>query len=188
MDKACFIVEDLLPLYSEGLLSVETTKWLEEHLEQCEHCKELAALSKDSIVKEPVESTVDQKKMFKQINRKLSLYQIIFVTLSFIFAIQTSLLNESFGFILSYTILGLITYLFYKDMKMMFLIAFTPIFLWSLGTHIFEFSTGATEGNLGIKEIFFSFQGAILLGFSHLLFAFIGSLIGLLILKLKERG
>ncbi|WP_262421798.1 zf-HC2 domain-containing protein [Bacillus aquiflavi] len=117
MDKAFFIVEDLLPLYSEGLLSVETTKWLEEHLEQCEHCKELAALSKDSIVKEPVESTVDQKKMFKQINRKLSLYQIIFVTLSFIFAIQTSLLNESFGFILSYTILGLITYLFYKDMK-----------------------------------------------------------------------
>ncbi len=66
--------------------------------------------------------------MFKQIHRKLSMYQMIFIGVSFLLAVQTSLLNESLGFILWYTVLGLLSYLFYKDVKLVFLIAFVPTF------------------------------------------------------------
>jgi hypothetical protein len=130
-NKVCFIIEDLLPLYNEKLLSEETTKWVEDHLKECRHCEELMSLSKEPLSKGKVEPTINSDAMFKKINRKISIYQIIFVALSFFFAIKTSMVNNSFGFILWYAVLGTITYLFYKDMKITFVISFIPIFIWS---------------------------------------------------------
>mgnify|MGYP004573527621 CR=1 FL=1 len=37
----CSIVEDLMPLYIEDLLSEETKKEIELHLDECENCKEV---------------------------------------------------------------------------------------------------------------------------------------------------
>lgn len=37
----CSIVEDLMPLYIEDLLSEETKKEIELHLDECEDCKEI---------------------------------------------------------------------------------------------------------------------------------------------------
>ena len=37
----CSIVEDLMPLYIEDLLSEETKKEIELHLDECEDCKEV---------------------------------------------------------------------------------------------------------------------------------------------------
>lgn len=87
MNKDCPIVEDLLPLYNEELLQDETAKWVKAHLENCESCRELARLSKEPIEKEPIPSTIDPESMMKNIQLKLSIYQIIFVAISFIFAI-----------------------------------------------------------------------------------------------------
>ena len=36
----CYIVSDLLPLYQEDILSEETKKDIDEHLKECEGCKE----------------------------------------------------------------------------------------------------------------------------------------------------
>ena len=129
MSKYCFIIEDLLPLYNEGLLQEGTGEWLESHLAGCENCQELAQLSIEPVEKEPISSTVNHDKMMGSIKLKLSIYQIIFVGLSFFFAIKTSLLSESFGFILSYTIMGLVAFLFYRSFKIVIAIAFLPIFL-----------------------------------------------------------
>lgn len=45
MNVACPIIEDLLPLYAEGLASPESDQLVQEHLEDCENCRRrLAAL------------------------------------------------------------------------------------------------------------------------------------------------
>lgn len=39
MDFKCEIIEDLLPLYFDGLCSRETERAVEEHFKCCESCK-----------------------------------------------------------------------------------------------------------------------------------------------------
>lgn len=179
MNKDCFIAEDLLPLYNEGLLQKETSEWLEDHLKSCESCRELAELSKEPIKKTEVAPSIDYEKMMKKNNLKLAIYQIILVAISFFFAMETSLLNNSFGFILSYTILGFVTYLFYQRLLMVITIAFLPNFIWS----IVDIVSG-TDSHLTFDAILGSFFIAML----HVFFAAIGSLIGFLVLKLREKG
>lgn len=38
METICKIVQDLLPLYKEGLVSEETAEFIEKHIEKCEKC------------------------------------------------------------------------------------------------------------------------------------------------------
>ncbi|HLU23876.1 MAG TPA: zf-HC2 domain-containing protein [Bacillaceae bacterium] len=182
MNKDCFIAEDLLPLYNEGLLQDETVEWLESHLATCENCRELAEISKEPVAKEKIESTIDNEKMFTKIKLRLSIYQIIIVAISFIFAIKTSMLNNSLEFILSYTVLGVITYLFYKSFWIVGAITFLPLFIWSLVDSFINYF----NGHINFNQLILGFPGAFFIGAIHLIFAFIGSLVGLLILKLKE--
>ncbi|KRG14205.1 zf-HC2 domain-containing protein [Lederbergia galactosidilytica] len=177
MNNDCYIVEDLLPLYNEGLLQEETTHWVESHIKSCKGCQELASLSQEPIDQEPIHSSIDTEKMLRQIHLKLSFYQIILIAISFIFAMKTSLLNGSFGFILTYTILGLITYLFYKRVTIVMVISFLPNFLWSIVDSL-------TSESTFLNAVF----GSIFLACLHLIFAIIGCLIGFLVLKLKENG
>lgn len=41
MSKQCKIIEDLLPLYHDGVCSEESKQLVEEHLSQCEECRNL---------------------------------------------------------------------------------------------------------------------------------------------------
>ena len=41
MDQTCKIVEDLLPLFADGLCSPESQALVEAHVEHCEHCRRL---------------------------------------------------------------------------------------------------------------------------------------------------
>ncbi len=88
MNNDCYIVEDLLPLYNEGLLQEETTHWVESHIKSCKGCQELASLSQEPIDQEPIHSSIDTEKMLRQIHLKLSFYQIILIAISFIFAMD----------------------------------------------------------------------------------------------------
>lgn len=192
MDKQMVrhIVEDLLPLYEEGLVSEETKKWLEEQLKKDENLRKLAQTLQTPLEKEviPIIDEVKQEKTFKNIQRKLSLYQIIFVAISFVLAIRTSLLNESFGFILSYAILGFIIYLFYKDMKIVFYLSFIPIFLWSVIDGISTYiARDVVEGITLMEYVYDLLLGTLLISFIHYLFALIGSVIGFLLKKLFQR-
>lgn len=176
MNENCFIVEDLMPLYNEGLLSEETMVWVNEHLESCAHCTELEESSADPMMENTIQSPINHEKMMSKITFKLSLYQLIFIGISFFLALKTTLLNDSFGFILSYTLLGFVTYLFYKTFKIVIVIAFIPVFLWSMGT------------TASLNEVISSIFGSMLIAGIHLGFAIIGAFIGLLIFKIKESG
>lgn len=186
MNKVCFIIRDLLPLYSENLLSEETTEWANEHLKECEECNALVEASFIELNTAPIESTLDQESMFKKINRRLSMYQIIFVALSFFLAANTSMLKGSFGFILWYPVLGLLTYLFYKDIKLVFMLSFIPMFIWSFGLNFIDFTKGAY-----IDTTFFSFLGTSLISslfpaVIHFIFAAVGGFMGYLIEEIKQ--
>jgi type IV secretory pathway TrbD component len=178
------IVLDLLPLYQEGLLSDETTEWLEKQLQENNELKQLAEKMDTPLEKEqvPIQPKSERDKMFKKINRKLAIFQIVFIAISFILAMQTSLLNGSFGFILWYTVLGTIVYLFYSDMKMVFLLSFIPIFIWSIVNNISNYMNGYVD-TFDFKDLL----GIVSVSTIHFLFALIGSVIGLIIMKLKEK-
>lgn len=188
-NKVRYIIEDLLPLYNEGLLSEETTKWFEEQINGSEEYKQLVLASQSPLPKPAIPSPVDHERMLQRIKRKLAVYQLIFVAISFFLAINTSLLNESFGFILWYAVLGAVTYGFYKDMRMVALISIVPVFVWSLGSSIADYRSGDMTPDLGLGEFMInSAAGALLLSGLHYVFALVGSLIGLLIVKLREKG
>ncbi len=191
MDKHVgHIVEDLLPLYQEGLLSDATKEWIEEQMEKNEELQKLAKVLQNPLEKEeiPETSESDRDKMFKKINRRLSLYQIIFVGLSFLLAIKTALINDSFGFILWYTVLGLLIYLFYSDMKMVFLFSFIPIFIWSVIEGISAYLAGQIDAEFSMLMYGFDvLQASVMVSAIHYLFALIGSVIGLLFKKLKKK-
>lgn len=176
MRKDCYIAKDLMPLYHEGLLHEETAAWLQEHLASCGECREYATLTSEPIEETGISSPIDNDKMFAKIHLRLSVYQIIFVAISFFFAMKTSLLNNSFGFILTYAILGFVTYLFYKRFLIVAAITFLPNFIWSFAD--------SPQDSTFVPEMLI---GAAFVALIHLMFALAGSLIAFLLLKfLKE--
>lgn len=187
MKTDCSITEDLLPLYNEGLVHDATAKWIEAHLKTCSTCTKLAETSATPVDKAIIESPINHEKMMSKITLKLSVFQLIFVGISFFLAMQTAVLNDSFGFILFYTILGTVMYLFYKNIKIIILVAFTPIFIWSMVTFIPEIISMTESTSEIIKLIFTNgLLSSFTLALLHLVFALVGTAIGVLILKLKE--
>ncbi len=183
------IIEDLLPLYNEDLLSEKTTEWFDAQVAKDPELQKIVEQTNRPLEKIEIKSTVEPDKMFKNIKRKLSIYQLIFMAISFYLAINTSLLNDSFGFIFWYTVLGTVTYLFYKDMKIVFYISMLPIFIWSIGGNIAEYRAGHIDTSVStMTYVFQSLTISFFTGLIHYLFALIGSLIGLLLIKIKGRG
>lgn len=76
MKNECSIVQNLLPLYVEGMVSEDTARYVAEHLEHCEKCKaELEFLQND--IQKPVsvpneESAEPLKKIMCRINRQFN--------------------------------------------------------------------------------------------------------------------
>lgn len=187
MTTNCFIIEDLLPLYNEDLLSTETADWVTDHLQNCPHCKKLAQLTAEPITEDVLTSPINHEKMMSKIQSKIFFYQMIFIGISFFLALQTTLLNDSFGFILSYTLLGFLIYLFYKNLKIVIAIAILPVFFWSIGTTFSIYSNELDYPATNIFQHFFqSLLGSALIASIHLAFALVGALIGFLVLKIKE--
>lgn len=68
MKLPCKIVEDLLPLYQDEVCSEESRSLVQEHLKECENCKEL--LSKMGDENTPIISTIDDTAPIKSISDK----------------------------------------------------------------------------------------------------------------------
>lgn len=186
MEK-CYIVEDLLPLYNDGLLQEETKNWLEGHLASCDTCKELHRLSTKPIQSEQIEADVDYEKMIQRNNLKISLYQFLFVGISFFLATRSMILMEDFSFVLYYTILGFVTYLFYKRYLIVLLISFMPIFLYQLASFLMKIKLLIQTLDTSLGRILWNFLfGSVISGGISLLFAVLGASIGLFTLKLFE--
>lgn len=188
MTKQCSVVEDLLPMYHEELLQDDTIKWMEAHLSQCEACRKKRDMTAEPIVTEGFDSPINYEKMMAKNQFKVSLYQILFVGISFFLALRSVILQEDFSFILAYTVLGFLTYIFYKKYRYVTLIAFSPVFLWHIGSLLFEvFGTTESLYDSTGTVIWHVIYVSLFTSSIHLLFAIIGATIGLFTLKLFDK-
>ena len=74
MKIECKVIEDLLPLYSDNVCSDESKKIVEEHLQECEICRNMLdnmdVVQVTHIEKEENEKSAIVKKGFKKIHRR----------------------------------------------------------------------------------------------------------------------
>ena len=49
MKTPCSVIQDLLPLYAEELTGEDSRKLVEDHLEECENCKQTLEELKEAI-------------------------------------------------------------------------------------------------------------------------------------------
>lgn len=71
---SCSVAQDLIPLYIDHLTSEETNQWMEEHMQECEDCKNRYERMKESNRKEEVEK---QKEINSEVDylKKIHSYQ-----------------------------------------------------------------------------------------------------------------
>lgn len=70
MKNECYIVRDLLPSYIDQLCSEETSKFVKQHIDSCEHCAHLAnqMLVEFDIQEQPeIPARLEQKEPFQRI-------------------------------------------------------------------------------------------------------------------------
>lgn len=182
MTKNCTVIQDLLPLYEEDLLQPETKQFADEHLQSCHECRQIAEKSKIPLVPKP-DQGLSSKKMIREITLRVTTIQIFFVAIAFLLAMGTSYMNGSVGFVLTYTILGAVTYLFYRSMALAFLIAAVPTFLWNGLKYMTDFFSG-----LPVESISGALVVTIVSFVMHMLFTIIGIAIGFCIRKVMEEG
>ncbi|WP_368658741.1 zf-HC2 domain-containing protein [Metabacillus halosaccharovorans] len=182
MKKECVIVQDLLPLYEEELLQLETKQFIEEHLNSCQECRHIAEQSQIPLPAE-VKPGGASKKMIRNITVKLTTIQIFFVAIAFILAMSTTIMNDNSGFILTYAILGAVTYLFYRSILVAVLLAGVPNFIWNCLLYMTDWF-----GEFYAESFSEALQIALTTLIIHLIFTFIGIIIGFFILKIREEN
>lgn len=88
MSKECKIIEDLLPLYHDGICSPESREMVEAHLAQCENCRKILSQIDIELVPPSEEvSDIDQlKSLAKKImqKQKTALIKGVAFTLAFL--------------------------------------------------------------------------------------------------------
>lgn len=190
----CRITEDLLPLYEEELLHKETVDWMEGHLATCERCRTRADATLELLPAVQMKPEKSASAMMQNVWSKLAVYQLLFVLLSFSFAMATSLFTDSFQFILSYFILGLITFYFYRSWLFTLSISMVPIVLWSIYDTIASYGSynewyaQAIENHDSIIGVFgMLIGGALLMGVIHTMFATLGAVVAQLVAKVLEK-
>ena len=86
MKYPCSLIQDLLPLYHDGVCSEESNKIIEAHLSECSSCKDYynSLCEADEIFAAPQNAELEMKKAasFRSIQRKIRTKQIFVVVLA----------------------------------------------------------------------------------------------------------
>ncbi len=78
MNYPCAVIQDLLPLYCDGVCSEESSRAIEEHLPQCPQCRACLEAMKKS--EQTFPSAVEEEKKaasFRRLKKKLKQRQIL---------------------------------------------------------------------------------------------------------------
>ena len=159
LSHECSIVEDLLPLYKTNGLQADTIDFIDQHLAGCNHCQQLATTKLSSNQNLSMKST-------------LTFFHLVFIVLSFMFALNSSLLGNHKSFVALYALFGCLTYLFYKNIWIVFAISSIPVFVWAI---ISNFSNPLYIKNFSFIEISSLLVGASYIALLHTIFALLGS-------------
>ena len=169
--KECAIVKDLLPLHIEDMVSEETKLFINEHLKECEDCRnELDILKSEALISTPEIISENEikpfKKAVKKLNRQLYGFSymliILFILLGFSYTAEEKMMYNS----LIMPLVGAFSYATFKWQVIYKL----PVLL--VGVNIFAMIFGI----LSVDPM-----SAVLWTLIYMLFAFIGSLIAYLL-------
>lgn len=88
MKYPCNLIQDLLPLYIDGVCSEESVEIIDEHLSECAACKKYytALCEADEVVVTPQNTDREMKKAasFQAVKKKLLRKQVLVVAIAFI--------------------------------------------------------------------------------------------------------
>ena len=87
MKMKCEVVRDLLPLYVDGVVSEESRKMIEEHLEECADCREYCRLLQEDLPIETEPEYADEAAVLKKIKRRMFLNRLLIVAVTLAFAV-----------------------------------------------------------------------------------------------------
>lgn len=97
-NKSCDVILDLLPLYVDGVCSEESSKFIEEHISECESCKKLLENMKvDFNISSKNNEFKEEANVIKKVKKKIWIERIaiavsvLFVTGIIMFAIILNL-------------------------------------------------------------------------------------------------
>lgn len=171
LSQKCAIIKDLLPLYQKELLQAPTKAFVEQHLAACPQCQQLAS------AKQAIQHDSPMKKT-------LAFFHIIFIVLSFMFALNSSLLGNQQGFMISYAIFGCLSYLFYKNIWIVFIISSVPVLVWAI---IHNLHNGLYTFAYSFAEIGALLIGAGYIALLHTIFALIGAAFAITMRKASRK-
>ncbi len=168
LSQECSIVEDLIPLYKKQALQKPTIAFIEQHLASCQKCQQLTSQKQL-----PIE--------YLPMKRTLSFFHIVFIVLSFMFAINSSLLGNQKGFVISYALFGCLSYLFYKNIWIIFIISSVPVFVWAI---INNLNNELYTTSYSLTEIGALIVGAGYIALLHTIFALLGAAFAILLRRI----
>lgn len=87
----CCLIHDLMPLFLEGLTENETKILIEEHLNECESCKNLYESMKEPQMEENENKQVDYLKKVKKRSKKKLILSVAATCFIFVFLIMLKL-------------------------------------------------------------------------------------------------
>lgn len=93
----CNIIKDLMPSYIDCICSKETAAAIEEHIDQCQKCKETLQLMQQPTMKKIETNVATAKEPFKRINKKRRFQVITGILMTFILTIIGSLVVQNVG-------------------------------------------------------------------------------------------
>ena len=87
MNIKCEVIKDLLPLYVDGVVSEESRALIEEHLKECEDCREYLRLLQEDIPQTEELDYADEAASLKKIKGKMLRNRIMTVVITLVFVI-----------------------------------------------------------------------------------------------------
>ena len=95
MNIKCEVIRDLLPLYVDGVASEESCALIEEHLEECEDCREYLKLLQEDLPEVSELAFADEVASLKMIKRRMRRNRILLVLVTLAFALIAGLVIHS---------------------------------------------------------------------------------------------
>lgn len=133
-DIKCHIIEDLIPLYADDVLSSETANDVKSHLKYCDNCNKYLDLYKcDS--KLEIETLDDKLEdngeiILKKIKKSQDRLKYTFIIFSIIVAVASCIINS--GIISTIPLIIIIPFiirLFFKENKVVFITAIATLLI-----------------------------------------------------------
>ena len=95
MNIKCEVIKDLLPLYVDGVASEESCALIEEHLKECEDCRQYLELLQEDMPDISEVSLADETASLRKIKRRIRRNRVLVVLVTMVYAVIAGIIIHS---------------------------------------------------------------------------------------------